>query len=77
MNHLVGHSRGVRIKGGITTIEYKAYGLAKAKRQNRREPRERPEKAGTRLAIDFYNLEENAEGFSNIILVINRYSGYI
>jgi Reverse transcriptase (RNA-dependent DNA polymerase) len=77
LNHLVNQSQGVRIKGAITTIDCNDCGCAKAKRQIRREPRDRPEKAGTHLAIDFHDFEQSSNGYTSVMLITDRFSGYI
>ena len=76
LNHLVGHSKGVCIKG-IPTVKCDECAQAKAKSVVRREPRERPEQAGTHLAIDFHDYEKGINGYSSVMLVTDRYSGYI
>ncbi|KAL9563919.1 hypothetical protein ACKAV7_011954 [Fusarium commune] len=75
LKHLVGQSRGVKIRG-ISTVECDACGMAKVKRQVRRQRRVPPEKAGIRLAIDFYDISGDP-GYTSAMLVTDRYSGYI
>jgi hypothetical protein len=77
LRHFQGHSRGVRVKRAITTVECDACACAKAKQQISREPRDPVLKAGTRLAIDFHDFEEDIDGYSNLMLVTDRYSGFI
>ncbi|RKK15640.1 hypothetical protein BFJ66_g18041, partial [Fusarium oxysporum f. sp. cepae] len=75
LKHLVGQSRGVKIRG-ISTVECDACGMAKVKRQVRRQRRVPPEKAGIRLAIDFHDMSGDP-GYTSAMLVTDRYSGYI
>ena len=75
--HFQGHSRGVRVKGAVTTVECDACACAKAKQLIRREPRDPVLRAGTRLAIDFHDFEEDIEGYSSLMLVTDLYSGFI
>lgn len=86
LDHLVGHSEGVRMKGlvqdsatkeRITTVDCDDCGCTKIKRQIRREPRIRPEKAGIRLAIDFHDFEPDKDGYNSVMLITDRFSGYI
>ena len=65
-----------RIKG-VTTTECNACATSKLKRQIRREPRKSLEVSGKRLAIDFHDFEEEAEGYSSSMLVTDRWSGHI
>ena len=69
-------SQGVRIKG-ITTVVCNACGTSKAKRQIRRFPREIHEDPGKRIAIDFHDFEEDDDGFSSLMLLTDRKSGYM
>ncbi|KAF4340968.1 hypothetical protein FBEOM_5107 [Fusarium beomiforme] len=75
LRHVAGQSRGVKIKG-ISTVECDACGMAKVKRQVRRQKRVPPEKAGIRLAIDFHDISGDP-GYTSAMLVTGRYSGYI
>ncbi|KAL9567430.1 hypothetical protein ACKAV7_008380 [Fusarium commune] len=75
LKHLVGQSRGVKIRG-ISTVECDACGMAKVKRQVRRQRRVLPEKAGIRLAIDFHDMSGDPD-YTSAMLVTDRYSGYI
>ena len=76
LNHLVGHSEGVKIKGP-STVECDACACSKIKRQNRRSARKLPDRPGIRLAIDFHDLEEDSLGYTSVMLVTDRYSGLI
>ncbi|EWZ27836.1 hypothetical protein FOZG_18444 [Fusarium oxysporum Fo47] len=60
----------------ITTVEGDACGMAKMKRQVRRQRRIPPEKVGIRLAIVFHDISGNP-GYTSAMLVTDRYSGYI
>jgi hypothetical protein len=64
---------------GIPTVECDDCACAKAKRVVRREPRERPEKAGSHLVIDFHDFEPDvmADGFMSVMLIPDHFSGYI
>uniref|UniRef100_A0A0D2XSC0 Integrase catalytic domain-containing protein n=1 Tax=Fusarium oxysporum (strain Fo5176) TaxID=660025 RepID=A0A0D2XSC0_FUSOF len=75
LKHLVGQCRGVKIRE-ISTVECDACGMAKVKRQVRRQIRVPPEKAGIRLAIDFHDMSGDP-GYTSAMLVTDRYSGYI
>jgi len=72
----VNSSQGVRIKG-ITTVECDACGTSKAKRQIRRFPREINEGPGKRFAIDFHDFEEDEDKYSSLMLLTDRWSGYM
>ena len=76
LEHLVNSSQGVRIKG-ITTAECNACGTSKAKRQIRRFPREISEGLGKRIAIDFYDFEADEDGYKSLMLLTDRWSGYM
>jgi hypothetical protein len=76
LNHLVGHSEGVKIKG-VPTTDCDACACSKIKRQIRRSPRRMPDKPGVRLAIDFHDFEATNLGYSSVMLVTDRYSGFI
>jgi hypothetical protein len=66
----------VRIKG-ITTVEYNAYGKAKAKRQIRRTPRNNNTKGlGERLSINFHSYKaQSITKEKSQILVTDRFLG--
>jgi hypothetical protein len=78
LEHLVNSSQGVCIKG-ITTVECDACGTSKAKRQIQRFPREINEGLGPakRIAIDFHDFEEDQDGFNSLMLITDRWSGYM
>ncbi|KAJ8129613.1 hypothetical protein O1611_g4017 [Lasiodiplodia mahajangana] len=76
LNHLPGHSKGVRVKG-TTSVECDACGRSKAKRKIRRQTREKPSRPGQRIAVDFLDLEPDSEGFWSAMLCTDRYSGYV
>ena len=75
LEHLVNSSQGVRIKG-ITTAECSACAQGKLKRQIRRTPREVFEGKGERLAVDFHDFEGDQEGYSSLMLITCRTTGY-
>jgi hypothetical protein len=66
----------VRIKG-ITTMECEACGTSKAKRQIRRSLREISEGPGKRIAIDFHDFEEDEDKYKSLMLITDRWSGYM
>lgn len=78
LEHLVNSSEGVRIKG-IPTYECDACATSKLKKQIRRAPRHegRVLALGERLAVDFHDFETDARGYSTVVLVSDRASGYI
>jgi hypothetical protein len=76
LEHLVNSSQGVRIKG-ITTVECNACGTCKAKRQIRRFPREIHEGPGKRIAIDFHDFEKDEDNYNSLMLITDRWSGYM
>ena len=72
LEHLVNASRGVRIRG-IKTVECDACGISKAKRQNRREPREIIQAPGAQLALDFHDNEDSGYGgYKYLLLIIDH-----
>lgn len=76
LEHLVNCSTGARIRG-LTTVECDHCGVSKAKRQISRKPRNTENAPGLRLAIDFHDLDEDHEGRSSVMLVTDRWSGYV
>ena len=84
LEHLVNVSQGVKITGiqpsttikGIPTYGCKSCAVSKIKRKVRRTAREEGAEPGHRLAIDFHDLLPDEEGFSSLMLVTDRYSGY-
>ena len=78
LEHLVNHSSGVRIKGP-TTVQCDNCGLAKMKRQIQRVPRHPdPElPPGDILAVDLHPFEADKKGFSHLLLVTDRATGFI
>ena len=52
-----------------------AYGISKAKRQVRREPRELIERPGDRIAIDFHDFNASFDKFTSLMLITDRWSG--
>ena len=75
LEHLVNCSKGAKIKG-IRTVECDDCGVAKAKRQIRREPRELDEGPGLRIAIDFHDIDGDEDGYRSVMLITDRWSGY-
>jgi hypothetical protein len=76
LEHLVNTSRGVKIRG-IPTIECDDCAVSKIRRQVHRQPRDVGNGPGQRLAIDFHDITANPEGKSSVMLVTDRWSGYI
>ena len=76
LEHLVNSSEGVKIIGP-TMVECDACGVSKMKRQIRRRRRQIDEEPGLRFAIDFHPLEKGMEGYKHLMLVTDRWSGYI
>lgn len=76
LEHLVNCSHGARIRGP-TTVECDACGVSKAKRQIRRFPREVHEGPGLHLAIDFHDFQRGFGRFTSMMLVTDRWSGFI
>jgi hypothetical protein len=54
LKHLINAFKGIKIKG-FTIIQYKAYALAKIRKQIRRALREFDENSGKRIAVNFHN----------------------
>jgi hypothetical protein len=82
LEHLVNYSRGARIKGrvsvkGIPTYKCDGCGLGKARRRTRRSPRKFTEGLGERLALDFFDFEQDSEGIKVLLLVTDRWSGFV
>lgn len=76
LEHLVNCSTGARVKG-ITSVQCDDCGMSKAKRQISRLPRHRGDGPGLRLALDFHDLLEAPIGRRSLMLVTDRWSGYI
>ena len=74
--HLVNQSKNARIKGP-TTVECDHCAVSKAFRSIRRERREFDEGPGLRLAIDFHDMNPDNQGFKSVMLVTDRWFGYI
>jgi len=75
LEHLVSHSKGARIKG-ITTVECNICGIAKMKRQEHREPRERTSKPGERLSIDFHDYPTGIGGYNSVAIITDRNTNF-
>ena len=76
LEHLVNCATGVKIKG-LLTVECNSCATAKARRQIRRAPRDLHEGPGHRLAVDFHDYEPGYGGFNSLMLITDRWSGYI
>lgn len=76
LERLVNKVTGARIKG-ITTVECDDCGTSKMTRQVSRLLRDLPAGPCLRLAIDFHDLEEDPEERASLLLITDRYSGYI
>lgn len=76
LEHLVNASRGVKIKGPTTT-QCDSCAVSKIKRQVRREPRNTGSRPAERLAVDFHDLPRDPQDRSSVMLITDRWSGYI
>ena len=77
LEHLVNSSEGVRIKGPTTT-QCDSCAQAKMKRQIQRAARRLNDfKPGEKIALDFHDFEEDPDGYSSLMLLIDRVSGYM
>lgn len=76
LEHLVNCSTGAKIKG-LTTTECDDCAVSKAKRQIGRKPRSTENAPGVRLAVDFHDFQHISQGRQHIMLVTDRWSGYI
>jgi hypothetical protein len=76
LEHLVNSSQGAKIKG-IPTVECDDCAVSKIRRQIHRQPREVGHKPGERLAIDFHDITPDPEGKSSVMLITDRWSGFI
>ena len=56
----------------LTTVEYEIYGIAKVKRQIKRQPKEILEGPGKRLAVDFYDYEPRLDKYLSSLLITDR-----
>lgn len=74
LEHLVNRSKGARIRG-ITTVECDICGIAKMKRQEHREPRERTSKPGERVSIDFHDYPIGICGYTSAAIITDRCTG--
>lgn len=74
LEHLINHTFGARIKGP-TTVECDVCGLAKMKRQERREPRQRTSKPGERVSLDFHDYPPGLNGYTSCAIITDRESG--
>jgi hypothetical protein len=77
LEHLVNSTQGVRIKG-ITTTECDSCAKGKMHRQEHRAPRDLTDFCpGEKLALDFHDFEPDEAGYSSLLLVVDRVSGYM
>ncbi|OAQ57705.1 polyprotein [Purpureocillium lilacinum] len=76
LEHLVNMSRGAKIKGPTTT-ECEDCAVSKITRQVRRETRDTGNGPGERLAIDFHDLPRDPDQRSSVMLITDRWSGYV
>ncbi|KAI8659271.1 hypothetical protein NCS56_01144000 [Fusarium sp. Ph1] len=74
LEHLMNHTFGVKIKG-LVTVECDVCGLAKMKRQEHREPRERASKPGERVSLDFHDYPEGINDYTSCGILTDRESG--
>ena len=75
LEHLPEFSTGVRIKAP-TTVECDQCGTAKLTRQIRRNPRRKGLSVGEVLAINFHDYAKDNQGYTSIILITDRATGY-
>ncbi|KAK3366409.1 hypothetical protein B0H63DRAFT_456114 [Podospora didyma] len=77
---------GVRVRGILSnrldlrapnTAQCSACAQAKIKRQVSRELGTRPTEPGERLAIDFHDFHPDHEKFNSLMLITDRYSGWM
>jgi hypothetical protein len=76
LEHLVNTSKGAKIRGP-TTVQCDSCGTGKARKQIRREPKEIQEEPGVRLAIDFHDYQPSDKGFTSMMMVTDRWTGFI
>ena len=58
-------------------MEYEACGESKAKRQIHRQRRKFLEGPGERLVLDFYDFQRGYDGYTTLMLIIDRWLGLI
>jgi hypothetical protein len=76
LNRLINSSTGARIKGPVT-VECDDCAVSKITRQVSRVPRQHDEGPGRRLAVDFIHIVEDEEGYNSLMLITDRWSGFI
>lgn len=76
LNRFVNASTGAIVKGP-TTVECDDCGMTKLMRQISRIPRQHHEGPGLRVAVDFTHLIPDCEGYDSLMLITDRWSGYI
>lgn len=76
LEHLVNCSTGAKIKG-LTTTECDDCAVSKARRQISRKPRFTENGPGIRLAIDFHDFKHSSQKRRHLMLVTDRWSGYV
>jgi hypothetical protein len=76
LEHLVNASKRVKIKGPII-VQYKAYALAKIRKQIKRALRKSNESSEKRIAANFHNYASGISKYTSQMILINRATGYI
>lgn len=76
LSRLVNAAEGVRIRGP-STVECDACAQGKMTRQVSRAPRPYDEGPGIRIAVDLAHMYPNEEGYDSMMILMDRWSGYI
>jgi hypothetical protein len=76
LEHLINAFKKIKIKGP-TIIQYKAYALAKIRKQIRRAPRKSDENSGKRIAVNFHNYAPGINEYIFQMILINRAISYV
>lgn len=76
LEHFVGASTGAKIRGPLT-VECDSCGLSKITKQISREKRDFQQGPGLQLAVDFHDYEKGYEGYTDLMLITDRWSGFI
>jgi hypothetical protein len=76
LEHLINAFKGMKIKGP-TTVQYKAYALAKIRKQIRRAPRKFDENLRKRIAVNFHNYTPGINEYTFQVILTNRATGYV
>jgi hypothetical protein len=76
LKHLINVFKRMKIKGP-TIIQYKAYALAKIRKQIRRAPRKSNENSGKRIAVNFHNYAPGINEYTSLVILTNRATSYV